>query len=434
MGQVRIDIRELGAIKHSKIALSSIMFFSGESGLGKSYLALLCHYFFDVLVDKNRLNRFFLDTQEPYNSLRDTVMKSSDSGVVLSFRKKNFEEWLAEDLKVYMRYMMNHATLACDVDVHLPGDLDEYVISYRSEITGLEGQEEISYILSLGSLSYRVGDADVIGEESPLALLMRHHLMLVIFGDYLALQSSVILPPSRGAVFTEDVKAKTGLFARFIERMSSLRRISEFPESDNSDLLDLFSSIIQGKISTKEEAYYHISDKGLELPLSAVASSIREIAPLSLIISRLSVGQTALLFEEPEAHLHPMMQRKMADLLMLLASKGMYMQITTHSDHILRRINEHIALLRLKEKMNESEYQIFLEENQLKDSCLDEHHLREISSYLLVRREDGSSKIIRQDVEDGIPYKSFVNAARESLRVEAVIEDKISEIEDESAE
>ena len=253
MGQVSIDIHELGAIKHSEITLNSIMFFSGESGLGKSYLALLCHYFFDILVDKNRLNRFFLDNQEPYNSLRDTVMKSSDSGVVLSFSKKSFEKWLAEDLKVYMRYMMNHAALACDVDIHLPGDLDEYTISYRSEITGLEGQEEISYILSLGSLSYRVGDADVIGEESHLALLMRHHLMLVIFGNYLALQSSVILPPSRGAVFTEDVKAKTGLFARFIDRMSSLRRISEFPESDNSDLLDLFRSIIQGKISTKEE-------------------------------------------------------------------------------------------------------------------------------------------------------------------------------------
>ena len=46
MNKVTFNINQLGAIKDSKIEMKPFMLFSGESGLGKSYILLkgrVCH-------------------------------------------------------------------------------------------------------------------------------------------------------------------------------------------------------------------------------------------------------------------------------------------------------------------------------------------------------------------------------------------------------
>ena len=77
------------------------------------------------------------------------------------------------------------------------------------------------------------------------------------------------------------------------------------------------------------DKYYYRSN-GKDLPISAAASSIREIAPLALLVERYDVSTISILFEEPEAHLHPLKQRMMADIISALNNAGAYMQITTH--------------------------------------------------------------------------------------------------------
>ena len=52
--------------------------------------------------------------------------------------------------------------------------------------------------------------------------------------------------------------------------------------------------------------------------------------------------------EEPEAHLHPLKQRMMADIIGALSHNGAIMQITTHSDYFLRRLNELIMFAKAK--------------------------------------------------------------------------------------
>ena len=183
--------------------------------------------------------------------------------------------------------------------------------------------------------------------------------------------------------------------------------------------------IIHGRIIVKDDGYYHLSDDGVELPISAAASSIREISPLSLIINRLEINKTALLFEEPEAHLHPTLQRKMADLLMLLAERGMYMQITTHSDHLLRRINELMMLAELKSQQDPKVHEEFLIENQLSKFPIEKESFSRIRSFYLHRRQDGSSEIREQNISEGIPLQSFKDAVKESLRVEDILQEAL---------
>lgn len=437
MNKVTIQIRRLGAIKDSSITLSPVMLFSGESGLGKSYLAILCHYFFDVLIDQTRLENFFSEERE-YTTPPSSFSKQ-DTGVIMKFSKKALEDWLSKDLVAYIRYILGYRDAPVDVSISLPPiedqgalssseEKDVFSFSYSTDISGLAEKEELTYTLSLGHLIYnRAKEASfsALGEENPLSVLLRHYLMSMIFGDFQALKDSILLPPSRGAYFTEDLEAKTGLFERFIRKISVLRRAPEFEQATDEVVKLLFQEIIHGRIIVKDDGYYHLSEDGVELPISAAASSIREISPLSLIINRLEVSKTALLFEEPEAHLHPTLQRKMADLLMLLAERGMYMQITTHSDHLLRRINELMMLAELKNQKEDEEYEVFLNENQLSKSPIQKEGFSRIASFYLRRRQDGSSEIREQNISEGISLQSFKDAVKESLRVEDILQEAL---------
>lgn len=84
------------------------------------------------------------------------------------------------------------------------------------------------------------------------------------------------------------------------------------------------------------------------MPVSAAAASIREIAPLQILAKKQDVSKCAILVEEPEAHLHPLKQRMMADIIGALSHNGAIMQITTHSDYFLRRLNELIMFAKAK--------------------------------------------------------------------------------------
>ena len=87
MKNVKIKIHQLGMIGESEeIALNRLMIFSGESGLGKSYLSIICHYIFAVLLDNKRINSFFEKNGFDFNNpaVRDELFN------VISIKKYVF--------------------------------------------------------------------------------------------------------------------------------------------------------------------------------------------------------------------------------------------------------------------------------------------------------------------------------------------------------
>ena len=76
-----------------------------------------------------------------------------------------------------------------------------------------------------------------------------------------------------------------------------------------------------------------------EYPLSRVSSMLSELAPVVLVLKG-SLGRCDhLTIDEPEAHLHPAMQRKLASFLACVAGRGAGVVVTTHSDYFLGEIN-----------------------------------------------------------------------------------------------
>ena len=420
---IKVRIDQLGRIRDSEILVSPLMVFSGESGLGKSYLALLCHYFFELLINTSRLNHFFVDNNIDFNILAKDF---KDVGTALEIKKQDLEAWMAKDAILYLRYMLGYDGISGQIEITLPESIpDTMAFTYKNELTGLVDKEEIYTILSLGNLRFRIQEKTQF-DESPFAFLLRFVLIDYIFGNYQKLDSTFVLPPSRGPILTEQIIPTTGMYSEFLSDMAGLNRIKPRPDTASEIVLKLFRTILEGEVD-KEETTYIYTTNDASMPVSAAAASIREIAPLQILAKKQDVSRCAILVEEPEAHLHPLKQRMMADIIGALSHNGAIMQITTHSDYFLRRLNELIMFAKAKKTTDDPDKLRTLSEkvNIVEDMSIDESI---IGAYLLRKQADNTSIAVKQDISNGIPFAAFRDAILDNMNYQDILGDYLQDV------
>lgn len=90
---------------------------------------------------------------------------------------------------------------------------------------------------------------------------------------------------------------------------------------------------------------FRLGDKQSTIDLIHAASMIKELAPIYLIVRELVHPGQFLIIEEPESHLHPGAQYKLARILAKLTKEGVYVFLTTHSPVMLRRMAHFVGKL-----------------------------------------------------------------------------------------
>lgn len=76
-----------------------------------------------------------------------------------------------------------------------------------------------------------------------------------------------------------------------------------------------------------------------EFPLSRASSMLSELAPVILVLKGSLCRSRHITIDEPEAHLHPAMQRRAASFLADVVGRGTRVLVTTHSDFFVGEIN-----------------------------------------------------------------------------------------------
>lgn len=428
MEPVLIRVNHLGKIKSTEVEVSPFVIFSGESGLGKSYLAMLSHFIFHILLDQNGFNKFYKGKGYDYTTLSESF---NESGVIFQIQRAELEFWLADEAIQYLRYMLGNDSLTGDISIILPHSIpDELIMKYRKEVSGLEGLEQENIILSFGELTYRVREeADF--DESPFAFITRYALIDYLFDDFKSLKNEFVMPPSRGPMLTEKITCVTGLYQEYSKGLDMLNKASMRTDDESHKAIELLHSILEGEVTRVESKYYYKMKESMEsdpIPLSSAAASIREIAPLQFLVQKTDVSKVSVLIEEPEAHLHPSKQRMMADIICCLSHSGTFLQITTHSDYFLRRFNEIFLFSLIKSKQTNKKKIDTLSKKLL---LCPEINISSgiIKAYLMQKREDGSSFAKLQGMDDGIPFESFLNALKDSVNNQDLIEDFLSDVD-----
>jgi predicted ATPase len=82
----------------------------------------------------------------------------------------------------------------------------------------------------------------------------------------------------------------------------------------------------------------------LKLPIHSTSSSVKSLLLFDAFINFIADTNQILIIDEPELNLHPDNQRKMARLLAMLTNHGVKVLFTTHSDYIVKELNNLIML------------------------------------------------------------------------------------------
>ena len=240
-----------------------------------------------------------------------------------------------------------------------------------------------------------------------------------LFGRFDNFRNAFCLPPSRGLLLTENVYAKTGLVNDFSLQKYRLEKATELKQNVSNYLIDLMHQILEGDVRQSEngEYSYYTHDHRMPCEYAPAGSPAPSLPGQALPVSKIS-----LLFEEPEAHLHPLKQRMIADVVSAFVSSGASLQITTHSDYFLRRLNELILMSKLKEKDAEK-FSKFCQEYHVSESlALD---FRKIKAYYLYEDVDSIVRVESQNLENGIPFTSFHEAIENSFKIQSKLNDEL---------
>lgn len=408
MKTIKIHINKLGAVRNSVVELKPLMIFSGESGVGKSYVAILVHYFYKVLAD-NKLQTFFSARGWDY----DTLVSKNPEEASFYFTTPMLLDWITEGAKTYMRESLGNPDMEVDVAFEIPISRNSFTFSYRTVQIDFEGKADTSRVFELGDSSVRIdGDAKSIG-SLPWSLLMQAALRNDLL-EGLPLDQTFAMVPGRGALLTmpvtmqERIRNNGDIYSEFLTDWNVVQSMRPHKNTDRH-LLERLSYINGGSIDIddSDRVIYRMLD-GQPLPIAAAASSIKELAPLYILLDKYPSNHLSILFEEPEAHLHPQMQVNIADFVASAVNHGMHLQITTHSDYFLRRLNDRIFLKKIQ-SINAKHYAETLSKYGYTDLTLDSS---QIGAYLLRREEDGSVKVVPQELDRGIPYESFYNVIK----------------------
>lgn len=431
MKSIVIEIERLGAIQDSKIEIKPFMLFSGKSGLGKSYIAMLVHYVYKVLLE-DEFTELFSKKGWTFESMKEKYGESGSFQIPLI----DIWEYVNRKAKDYMKSMTGNLDLEMSVKIIFPITDSSVQVNFEKSVVDIGGKTKQTLHVSINKYSTDMAYRNVIGSFL-FRMMFVYWLRMNIFDDE-SLRQACLLIPGRGALLSipvkdqEELHKSSGMFSEFIDDWNIIR--TEFPEDDvDKDLIQMLNEINEGEISYDDSSknLYYFMPNVKPIPLIASASSVKELAPLSMLLSKFPAKGLSILFEEPEAHLHPSKQIKIADFIVEMVTKGAHLQITTHSDYIIRRINDRIILNKIK-KIDEEKYKKICESYNYSESSLD---VKLVSAYILKRRKDGSVDVEPQTIgEEGIPYTTFQDVIVNELRKSMDVQRELNEIKHAAAD
>ena len=397
---IRIIIDKLGPITDSEIVFKPFMVFTGESGLGKSYTALLWYNLITSLTPM-RLQEFI--TKKINGSVKEE----------LTFKFKDFRMWLNQNTAAFLGYLLGNNNFDCQVNYVFEIDDDMPV-----ELKRLHDEDASGFTRCSINGDIDVFPLDLEDNVLMMSFSLHGYLSELCFGkNYLR---PLILPPARAAFMGANTTSPIGMYRDFLAQLDDLKTPSRTISPDNQFFVNYIAKLSDGEIVLENGSVFLQFESGEKIPVSAAASSVKELMPFLLMLQNGKIRQyNSLLFEEPEAHVHPKKQFLLMDMLARCCNKGMLIQMTTHSDYLLGRMNQLLVLGKIREKSMEA-FEIFCKEHQFNKNLY--LHTEQIGGYYF-KRENDRVVIEEQDLSLGLPFNSFENTVKSQMELSADIND-----------
>ncbi|MDM8515122.1 AAA family ATPase [Desulfobacterales bacterium HSG16] len=378
-----LHVRDFGRIKTADIEIAPMMLFIGPNNTGKSYLASLLWgilNYRDILPYEDiTSSEYYKKCKELFLSLYENKNKSLDDEFIVSvvcWFNENLKKWKDEIIRnTFTSYDLKIGELSIELK---KGSISTPSIEWR-ESTGFKGFDGSCFLYT------KLMKAEDLKDSAIYQCIVKLAKFL-LFEKFF---SPIYLPASRTGfmlsykTLTAALMEGWGLKKRkpidfsqpiidFLQNLTfvnmndknspSARRIimpitkdfpfennKKHPSSDNYAYIarSLEDEILEGRIEQSEEpmssfSYKPVMTRNRSLPFHLTSSLVTELAPLVIFLKG-KYDLNALIFEEPESHLHLNAQRILAKYLVKLLNNDLPVWITTHSDIFFQQINNLIA-------------------------------------------------------------------------------------------
>ncbi|MCI9661485.1 MAG: AAA family ATPase [Lachnospiraceae bacterium] len=375
-----MKVLEYGKIKSAEIEVSPLTLFVGDNNSGKSYLMALLwgiqnlgvsELISSVLREETKLEH------ELIGWIRAQVALACEQGEhiaqVCEIEKELqalLQEGLRQNKDNLVKKIFNSSDVKIkDLQIELK-DLDKISLTF-TKLKDRWGSEELDSlrIKNNTGTEYTIKLSEIEwGYQNNLIICMILSLAMEIsIGEVNGIHENIYLPAARtGFMLTKDIINKAGRNAAFNigvqqeEMIPFIRPINQFLDVVNDLSFDskgdrgaaaiaeyLENYMAEGTVEMStlpnKEVLYVPAGQEKGIPLRIVSAVVTEISPLILILKH-KKRVKGLFYEEPEMCLHPQLQQKIARVICQLASAGVKMTLTTHSDIILQHINNMIRL------------------------------------------------------------------------------------------
>jgi predicted ATPase len=357
---VSIEIRNIGPIGYASVGLRPLTVFIGKNSTGKSYAAELIY---SILSAEPELSNYFYPYTEEYSTLETALkplqkIRSKEERIarIVESIKAQAEASLRNQIQSNIETVMGSEKRirrfgTSEFSIMYKGPTFEFSKThkqaqasmmprnlipvqrlvkkaYRTRFPYL-GRYELSYRFQ--RISSRHGRVYYLPAERAGFMKLSRSLLASFAVRRLMPRAVPLVDRRRREALTQLVKGEVVIppLLNDLLDVMLLGRERPFFEQD----LDALQTVIGGEIFEKPEALgiYFRFGRGKVVQIEEASSGVAEIAPLYLMVHKRLAPGDLLIFEEPEAHLHPRAQVALARFFARLVRKHVRLLITTHS-------------------------------------------------------------------------------------------------------
>ncbi|WP_252179883.1 AAA family ATPase [Endozoicomonas sp. 4G] len=413
----KLEIHNFGPLRHCDATLDELVILIGPQSSGKSTVSKLFFFFLHI---RDEYVKFLLNSTEKKN----TKYLSRDFSKLI--RKRFIEFWgptpQGSDLKLKYQYSEDvfieiqldsarHRYIEPIISDKIENSLIE---SYSSLKSGISRDKESSNLFnSASAIANEISDSEKVNRlintskelfnfDEELLFIPAGRSLLSTLSDQLQyIHPHQLDYPMRS--FIERINNTKSFFGKSLDdiiREKQLLGEGEIWFSATRKVANIIKRILKGEyIHDKDGGKLYISKNSytkINFASSGQQESIWILLSLFLVV--LEKVKVQIFIEEPEAHLFPVAQKEVVELISFLhASMKTKFVLTTHSPYILSAINNHIYANELS-RINLSETSSVINKNMWIDFDKVSGHF--VNNGSLTDLADNSLKMLKTEIID----------------------------------
>lgn len=427
------EFKNLGSIKEAQIEMGKLTVICGKNNTGKTYLTYAVWGFlsgilfedfndFNIQFNPNAFPLSKINSDELYDELLNNnyaLVKIADieddvASIMTNLYIQLFHINCYEIFNSHHDYFKDLVVKLRDLNFteDFYNDINESVIEYENNII-LE-YDTVKKGYKLYSKNNNITIQKKIFEK-----FLQSVLFSIINNVYLG--RVVVFPTERGVsrLFQKELDTvRNELIKR--EQFNLLERNKSrfsLPVQESIDIARKTDEIIKENSFLYQKEYQHIinyleedmlninyqvvngeltaidSKSKVLIPHYMASTSVRSLADLHLWLKHSAQKGNLLMIDEPELNLHPENQIKMARLFAKLVNAGIRVWITTHSDYIVKELNNCIMLGNVSNRIE------ILEKYKGEYSENDILKAEDLKAYIAYNLPDGGSTVRKIEID-----------------------------------